>query len=85
MRTLWPRKIVSELAEESVADLYQACLAKRPILDSIGYLRTERNRLLGLSHQQALDELLRLAGLDSRIAKVEGIEHGSLLGVDGDE
>jgi len=53
--------------------------------EALRYLRIERNRLLGLSHQQALDELLRLAGLDSRIAKVEGIEHGSLLGVDGGE
>jgi len=47
--------------------------------ESLGYLRVERNRLLGLSHQEALDELLRLAGLDSRIAQVENIEHGNLL------
>ena len=53
--------------------------------EAISYLRAERNRLLGLSHQQALDELLRLAGLDSRIAKVMGIEHGTLLGVNGSE
>jgi len=53
--------------------------------EALRVLRDERNRLLGLSHQQALDELLRVAGLDSRIAKVEGIEHGSLLGVDGSE
>ena len=53
--------------------------------EALRYLRIERDRLLGLSHQQALDELLRLAGLDFRIAKVERIEHGSLLGVDGNE
>ena len=48
--------------------------------ESLRYLRSERNRLLGLSHQEALDELIRLAGLDSRIAKVERLEHGELLG-----
>lgn len=48
--------------------------------ESLQYLRTERNRLLGLSHKEALRELLRMAGLDSRIAQVERIEHGDLLG-----
>jgi type II restriction enzyme len=48
--------------------------------ESLTYLRAERNRLFGLSHQEALDELIRLAGVDSRIAQVERIEHGSLLG-----
>lgn len=49
--------------------------------ESLRYLRSERNRLLGLSHQEALDELIRLAGIDSRIAQVQRIEHGDLLGV----
>jgi hypothetical protein len=48
--------------------------------ESLRYLRLERNRLLGLSHQEALDELMRIAGLDSRIAQVERVEHGDLLG-----
>lgn len=48
--------------------------------EALTYLRIERNRLLGLSHKQALDELIRAAGLDSRIAQVERIEHGNLLG-----
>jgi len=47
--------------------------------ESLRYLRSERNRLLGLSHREALDELIRLAGLDSRITQVEHIEHGTLL------
>ncbi len=47
--------------------------------ESLRYLRSERDRLLGLSHQQALLELIRLAGLDSRIEQVERIEHGLLL------
>jgi hypothetical protein len=49
--------------------------------ESLRYLKGERTRLLSLSHQQALDELVRKAGLDSRIAYVEGVEHGQLLGV----
>lgn len=50
--------------------------------ESLRYLRAERNRLLGLSHQEALAELIRLAGLDSRITTVERVEHGGLLEVD---
>lgn len=49
--------------------------------ESLRYLRTERSRLLGLPHREALEELIRLAGLDSRIAHIERIEHGDLLGV----
>lgn len=48
--------------------------------EALTYLRAERNRLLGLSHKQALDELIRATGLDSRIAQVERIDHGNLLG-----
>lgn len=48
--------------------------------EALTYLRAERNRLIGLSHKQALEGLIRAAGLDSRIAQVERIEHGNLLG-----
>jgi hypothetical protein len=48
--------------------------------EALSYLRTERNRLLGLSHKEALEELIRAAGLDSRIKQVECVEHGNLLG-----
>ena len=48
--------------------------------ESILHLTVERGRLLGLSHQEALDELVRMTGLDSRIRQVERIQHGSLLG-----
>jgi type II restriction enzyme len=48
--------------------------------EALMYLRAERNRLLGLSHKEALEELIRSAGLDSRIAQVERVEHGNLLG-----
>lgn len=47
--------------------------------EAMFYLRQERNRLLGLSHQQAIDELIRLAGIDARITQVERIAHGGLL------
>lgn len=48
--------------------------------EALSYLRAERNRLLGLSHKQALDELIRAMGLNSRIVQVKRIEHGNLLG-----
>ena len=47
--------------------------------ESLTYLRAERNRLLALSHRQALAELIRLAGVDSRIAKVQRVTLGNLL------
>ena len=49
--------------------------------ESLRYLRAECNRLLGLSHQEALDELIHANGLDSRIAQVERIKHSNLLEV----
>lgn len=49
--------------------------------EALMYLRTERDRLLGLSHKDALAELLRSAGLDFRIAQIEKLQHGKLLGI----
>ena len=49
--------------------------------EALKYLRAEKTRLLRLSHQEALDELLRATGIDSRIQHVEQVEHGNLLGV----
>jgi type II restriction enzyme len=62
---------------EKTASLRALTMAKE---EALNYLRTERDRLLGLSHQQALAELIRAAGLDSRIMQVECVEHGNLLG-----
>ena len=62
---------------EKTASFEALAVAKH---ESLHYLTAERNRLLGLSHQQALEELLQMAGLDSRIRQVERVEHGSLLG-----
>jgi type II restriction enzyme len=64
-------------AAEKTASLAALGIAKD---EALTYLRAERNRLLGLSHKQALEELIRAAGLDSRIAQVERIKHGKLLG-----
>ena len=61
---------------EKTASLAALDLAKD---EALTYLRAERNRLLGLSHEEAIKELIRAAGLDSRIAQVERIEHGNLL------
>lgn len=49
--------------------------------EALKYLRAEKTRLLRLSHQEALSELLRATGLDSRLQHVEQVEHGNLLGV----
>lgn len=48
--------------------------------EALRYLWAERDRLLSLSHQEALEELLRLAGLDARIGTIEDLQHGTLLG-----
>ncbi len=48
--------------------------------EALTYLRAERNRLLDLSHKEALAELIRASRLDSRIAQVERVDHGNLLG-----
>lgn len=61
---------------EKTASLAALDLAKD---EALTYLRAERNQLLGLSHEEAIQELIRAAGLDSRIAQVERIEHGNLL------
>ncbi len=51
-------------------------IAKR---ESIRYLTSERDRILGLSRREAVEELVRLIGVNSRIQRVEGISLGNLL------
>jgi len=48
--------------------------------EALRFLQSERNRILGLGHQQALDELLRASKLDSRMAQIQRVEYGNLLG-----
>ena len=52
---------------EKIASQESLAVAKE---ESVRYLTTERDRLLRLSHQEALDELVRMAGFNSRIEQV---------------
>ena len=67
-RALW--------TQEKVASQEGLSIAK---WGSIMYLRRERERLLGLSHIEAINELVRISGIDSRIRKVESIPFGNLM------
>ena len=69
----------SDLWEEEKRASLEALEVARD--ESLRYLRAERDRLLGLSRQEAVDELVRLAGVGSRVERVARIEHGDLLGV----
>ena len=62
---------------EKIASQESLGMAKR---ESIQHLTAERDRLLGLSYKEALRELVKLSGFDSRIQQVERIQHGPLLG-----
>jgi type II restriction enzyme len=53
--------------------------------ESLGFLMAERNRLLALSHQEALEALIRSSRIDSRAAQVRSIEHGELLGAESSD
>ena len=53
--------------------------------ESIRYLQSERDRLLALSHQEAIEALIRTARIDSRVTQVRSIKHGDLLGVGTDD
>jgi type II restriction enzyme len=48
--------------------------------ESLRHLTLERDRVLRLSHREALEELIRNVGVDSRIARVKSVQHGELLG-----
>ena len=79
------RALVNSLGSDS--DLWKAeKIASQESLaivkeESVRHLTVERDRLLGLSHQEALNELVQMAGFNSRIQKVERIQHGPLLRV----
>jgi len=62
---------------EKIASLESLQLAKE---EDLGYLRSERNRLLSLTHREAIQELIQAMGLESRIKQIEHVEHGDLLG-----
>lgn len=48
--------------------------------EALATLQTERDRLQRLSHRAAITELLKSAGIDSRIGTIGRVEHGNLLG-----
>ena len=61
---------------EKKASLEGLSIAKR---ESIRYLTSERDRILSLSRRDAVEELVRLVGVNSRIQRVENIDIGNLL------
>lgn len=61
---------------EKKASLAGLSVAKR---ESIRYLTSERDRILGLSQREAVEELVRLVGVSARIQRVENIDIGNLL------
>lgn len=50
-------------------------------LEALTYLAEERKRLMSLSHQEALDELVRSSGVEARILTIAALTHGPLLEV----
>lgn len=58
---------------ESIAGLSQAKT------EALLHLRSERERLSRLSREEAIGELVRLVGIETRIAHVSQINHGGLL------
>lgn len=74
MQSLAAEKLV--WTEEKKESLKALAAAKTESLD---VLRVERVRLLALSHSDALAELMRMSGLNSRIDYVSNVQHGELL------
>lgn len=50
-------------------------------LEALTYLAQERKRLMSLSHQEALNELVLNSRVDERIKTIAGLSHGKLLEV----
>ena len=47
--------------------------------ESIAHLVSERNKVLAMSHQEALAELVRVKRFDLRMGRIRGVRHGTLL------
>ena len=62
---------------EKIASQESLAVTKR---ESLRHLTAERDKLLELSHKEALHELVRMSGFNSRIQQVKRIQHGPLLG-----
>ena len=61
---------------EKVASLEALQIVKE---EALGYLQSERDRLLGLSHEEAVSELVRRGGFEARMARIERLGLGRLL------
>lgn len=53
--------------------------------ESLRYLQSERDRLLALSHQEAIEALIRSSRIEARATQVRNVEHGELLEAKSDE
>ena len=53
--------------------------------ESLRYLQSEHDRLLALSHQEALEALIRSSRIEARATQVRSIEHGELLEAKSDD
>ena len=51
-------------------------IAKR---EAVAHLASERDKILAMSHQDALAELVRVTRFDARMDKIRGVRHGTLL------
>lgn len=77
------RELVNALAKHADLWTVEKCSSIEALSavkeESLQYLRVERDRLLGLSKQAAIEELIRSRGLASRIASINRLQHGDLL------
>jgi type II restriction enzyme len=72
-------KYMTELwAKEKVASVEAIAVAKDVALT---YLASEREKIMRMSHQQALDELLRVHKIEARIQTVRSVSDTGLLSV----
>ena len=53
--------------------------------ESLRYLQSERDRLLALSHQEAIEALIRSSRIEARATQVRNVEHGELLEAKSDD
>lgn len=47
--------------------------------EAIAHVVSERDKVLAMSHQEALAELVRVKRIDARIDRIRGVRHGTLL------
>lgn len=70
MQEIW--SIEKIVAEESTK------IAKE---EGLRYLATERERIMGMSHEEALDELMRIIRIESKIKTIRKINDNGLFAI----